>query len=283
MVGATAAFVSNDAIMRSVSQELPAGQMIFLRSVLAATLVLLLVLATGVGRQLRHLAQPRLAARALADAFGTTCYLVSLFHLPLANATAINLAAPLFMVVFAIWFLRERPSAARWAAVGIGFAGVLCVVQPSGDGFNAWALLCLLGTVLHAARDLLTRHIDRTVPSLVVTLSSAIGVALVSAGLSVTQGWQAASAQQLGQLGASAVLLVCGYLLIVQCLRLGEVSLTAPFRYSSLLFAVVLGYVVFGDVPNAWAWCGIALLLGSGLFVLLGERGRRPATAPIAK
>lgn len=269
-----AGFVVNDAIVKHVSEGMPSAQLIFLRGVLASLLVLGMACALGVRRQLRHALQPRVASRAAVDACATVMYLLSLFHLPLGNATAINLAAPLFMVVFAVWFLKERPGAARWLAVAVGFAGVLCVVQPRSDGFNAWALLCLAGTLFHATRDLLTRRIDPAIPSIVVTLSTAVAVTLLSGAMSLAQGWQPFAPVQLAWLAAASVFLVAGYFLIIQCMRQGEVSLTAPFRYAALLFAVVLGYLVWGDVPNAWAWCGIALLVGSGLYVVHDQRGR---------
>jgi len=282
MVGAMAGFVVNDAMVKYVSQSLPSGQLIFLRGAMATVLVLAVACAWGAGRRLGSALQPRVAARAAVDACATVIYLLSLFHLPLGNATAINLAAPLFMVLFAVWFLKEKPGAARWAAVGVGFLGVLCVVQPRGDGFNAWALLCLVGTLFHAARDLMTRRIDPAIPSIVVTLATAAAVTLLSGALSLVQGWQPVSATQLGWLACASVFLVVGYFLIIQCMRQGEVSLTAPFRYAALLFAVLLGWLVWGDVPNAWAWCGIALLVGSGLYVVHSERGRSAAKARLA-
>ena len=282
MVGAMAGFVVNDAMVKHVSASLPAGQLIFLRGAMASLLVLAIACALGAGPRLGGALQPRVAARAAVDAFATVIYLLSLFNLPLGNATAINLAAPLFMVGFAVWFLGERPGAARWVAVGVGFLGVLCVVQPRSDGFNAWALLCLLGTLFHAARDLMTRGIDRAIPSIVITLSTAVAVTLLSGAMSLVQGWQPVNAVQLAWLGGASVFLVAGYFLIIQCMRQGEVSLTAPFRYSALLFAVVLGWLVWGEVPNTWAWGGIALLVASGLYVVHSERGRDAARARLA-
>ena len=266
-------FVVNDAMVKYVSQSMPSAQLIFLRGVMATLLVLLVARLLGsTARELRQIAHPRVALRAAIDAVATTMYLFSLFHLPLANAAAINLAAPLFMTLFAVWFLGERAGAARWGAVVLGFVGVLCVVQPSGDGFNAWALLCLLGTLFHAVRDLMTRRLDPAIPSIVVTLSSALSMTALSGALSLVQGWQPFGVRAFGWLALASVFLAVGYFLIIQSMRQGEVSLTAPFRYAALLFAVVLGYGVWGDVPDAWAWCGIVLLVGSGLYVLHRER-----------
>lgn len=279
MVGASGCFVLNDALIKYLGQAIPAAQLIFLRSAVVVALMLLLAWRQGVIGQLPQILTPRVLLRSAADALGTAMYLLSLFQLPLANATAINQAAPLFMTLFAVLFLRERASASRWAAVLIGFVGILLVVRPSSDGFNAWALLCLAGTLLHALRDLLTRRLDKRLPSLVVTLSSALSLGLLAAVFLPfqPQPWKTLTLPLLGLIVLGAGFLCCAFLLLIACLRLGEISLTAPFRYSGLLFAVLLGFVVWGDVPDVWGWGGIALLIASGLLVMRGERTRRPA------
>lgn len=283
MVGASACFATNDTLVKLVSQSLSSAQVILLRSLIAALLILLVARRTGATRQLRLAMGPRVLWRSVADAFGTSMYLLSLFQLPLANAIAINLAAPVFMTVLAVLLLGERTSAARWVAVGLGFAGVLAVVQPAGDGFNAWALLCVAGTLLHAVRDLLTRRIDPAVPSLVIALTSAVALGLIGGAMLLWQGWQPVAWWHLALLAAAGSLLTSAYLLLIGSLRQAEISLTAPFRYSALLFAVLLGYGVWGQVPNAWAWAGIALLVGSGLYMVHSERGRGVATQALGQ
>lgn len=274
MIGSAGCFVSNDALAKYVSQTLPAGQLIVLRSTIVSVLVLLLAWRLGTAGQLAQVRHPRVLVRSMADACGTAMYLFSLFHLPLSNAIAINMGAPLFMTVLAVIFLHERASWLRWTAVALGFVGVLLVVRPTGDGFNAWALMCLAGTLLHALRDLLTRRLDPTIPSLTVALSSALALGVVAAFIVPFQGWQPVPALTLGLLVLGACFLCGAYLLLIQSLRLGEISLTAPFRYSALLFAVTVGFVVWREVPDAWSWSGIALLVISGLMVMRGERRR---------
>ena len=279
MIGAMGCFVFNDALVKHVSQSMPSAQLIFVRGLMASALVLLVAHRLGALRQVRAVLHPRVALRGAVDACATMMYLLSLFHLPIANATAINLAAPLFMTVFAVLFLGERAGMARWSAVVLGFAGVLCVVQPSGEGFNAWALLCLLGTLFHATRDLMTRRIDPAIPSIIITLATALAVTLLSGFLTLLSGWQAFALGDLALLGVAAAFLASGYFLLVQCMRTGEVSLTAPFRYTAVLFAMLLGYAIWNEVPSGWAWLGIALLVGSGLYMLHSERGRTRAAA----
>ncbi|MBA4328312.1 MAG: EamA family transporter, partial [Polaromonas sp.] len=240
MVGAMGCFVTNDALVKFASQSMPSAQLIFIRGFMSVLLVLAVAHALGATTRLREATRGWVAGRALVDAIATMLYLGSLFHLPIGNATAINLAAPLFMTMFAAFFLAERVRGARWLAVGFGFLGVLLVIQPRAEGFNAWALVCLLGTLFHAARDLMTRRIHAGIPSILITLATAVAVTVVSGLSSLFQGWQPFGLFEFGLLALASVFLTGGYHLIVTSMRHGEMTLVAPFRYSGLLFALVL-------------------------------------------
>jgi drug/metabolite transporter (DMT)-like permease len=283
MAAGMGCFVVNDTLVKVVSESLPAAQLIFLRGLFATALLLMISGRMGALPQLGALLDRRVVIRALFDALATLTYLTSLFHLPIANATAINMATPLFITLFAVVAFKEQVGGARWLAIATGFTGVLLVVQPSGAAFNAYALLCLGGTVLHASRDLMTRTIHRGIPSILVTLSTAVAVTLLSGALCLFSEWRPFAITQLGLLAAASIFLSGGYFLLTVAMRGGEMSLIAPFRYAGLLFALVLGYAVWGDVPNALAWTGIALLVAAGLYVLHGERARaaRPELEPI--
>lgn len=274
MAAGTACFVANDTLVKYVSESLPSAQLIFLRGAFATLLLLAIAQAMGAIPKVGTLLDRRVFLRAGFDAFATMVYLTSLFHLPIANATAINMATPLVITLMAVVFLHERVGLRRWVAIVTGFVGVLLVVQPSGAAFNAYSLLCLAGTVLHACRDLTTRAIDRSIPSILVTLSTAAAVTLLALVWCLFSEWKPASMQQVGLLAAASVFLSGGYFLLTVSMRGGEMSLIAPFRYTGLLFALVLGYLVWGDVPNALAWAGIALLVAAGLYVLHEERSR---------
>lgn len=277
MAAGMACFVSNDALVKFASQSLPAAQLIFIRGVFATLLLLAIAHALGATRHLRSLADRKVLLRAGLDALATMTYLTSLFHLPIGNATAINMATPLFITLFAVIAFGERVGAGRWLAVATGFLGVLLIVQPSGEAFNAYALLCLAGTLLHAARDLTTRVIARSIPSILVTVSTAVAVTVLSGAIAAFQPWKPVGAGQYALLGAASVFLGGGYFLLTVAMRGGEMSLIAPFRYTGLLFALLLGFLVWGDVPNGMAWAGIALLVAAGLYVLHGERSRARA------
>ena len=272
-------FIVNDALVKLVSESLPGLQLIFIRGVFACLFMLAVCAATGAfkpdaihGRwPARNLLQPKVLMRATLDASASLIYLTAMFHMPLANATAINMATPLFITLIAIRLFKERVRPSQWMAIGVGFIGVMLIVQPAASGFNAWALMCLAGTVLHAGRDVMTRVIPVQIPALLITLSTVISVTFFSGTLILFQGWQTPQPQQLALLAAAGVLLSGGYFLLTRAMRQGQMSVVAPFRYSGLLFALLLGWLVWGDIPNAMAFCGIALLVGAGLYMLRGK------------
>lgn len=276
MTGAMASFVVNDALVKYVSQSLPGAQLIFIRGVFATALLLAIAHGMGLlrgpkGRFNEVLHRPVLIRSAL-DAAATLVYLTALFHLPLANATAINMATPLFISLIAVLWMGERIGVARWLAIALGFVGVLLIVQPKAEGFNDYALLCLFGTLLHAARDLFTRQINPSMPSILITVGTAASVTVLAAVISVFQGWKPVAMAHLGLLAAASVFLSGGYFLLIHAMRAGDISLIAPFRYAGLLIALIIGFLVWSEVPNLLAWCGIALLMGAGLYVLHNQR-----------
>ncbi len=270
-----AIFIVSDAIVKLVGEAMPVAQLMFIRGLMAIILVCAVARVQGVVGQIGKIMHRRVVLRALCDASASLLFIGSLVHLPLGNATAINLASPLFITLFAVFLLGEQVSLPRWVAVLFGFGGVLLIIQPRADGFNAYSLMCLAGTLFYAARDLLTRRIGRGTPSILITLATAIVVTLLSGALSVAQGWLPFGPREFALLALAAALQSAAYVLIINSMREGEMSLIAPFRYTGLLFALVLGYLVWGDIPNLLAWCGIALMLGAGLYVLHAERPRR--------
>ncbi len=272
MILGMSAFIGNDAIMKAVGERLPAAQMIVVRGAMAIALMLLVAARMGALDRIRDVARGWVLLRASCEGVGTVLYLAALFHLPLANITAINLSSPLFIVVLAKVFLQERVDRARWLAIALGFAGVLLVVQPAADGFNIYAWLCLLATLIYAFRDLLTRKISSATPSILVTLATAGVVWLMAAVVMAFQGWMPMQGRELGWLSLSSLLVSTGYYALIAAMRHGEMTVIAPFRYVGLLWAVLLGYFVWGTLPNAMGWCGIALLIGAGLYMVRQQR-----------
>ena len=215
MILGMSAFIGNDAIMKAVGERLPAAQMIVVRGAMAIALMLLVAARMGALDRIRDVARGWVLLRASCEGVGTVLYLAALFHLPLANITAINLSSPLFIVVLAKVFLQERVDLARWLAIALGFAGVLLVVQPATDGFNVYAWMCLLATLIYAFRDLLTRKISSATPSILVTLATAGVVWLMAAVVMAFQGWMPMQGRELGWLSLSSLLVSTGYYALI--------------------------------------------------------------------
>lgn len=272
MVAAMACFIANDTLVKIASESLPAGQLIFVRGLMASLLVLMVARATAAPIAAAQIGHRWVLVRAAIDATATFTYLVSLFHLPIANATAINMASPLFIVALAVPLFGERVDARRWAAIVAGFAGVLLVIQPRIEGFNGYALLCLLATLLHSVRDLVVRRIPAGIPSLAITLATAVSVTLLAGLLSIVQGWQPLGPREFALLAGASVFLASGYHLIIRGTRMGDMSTIAPWRYTGLLWALIVGWVIWGDVPNALGWGGIGLLIAAGVYLVRRER-----------
>ena len=265
-------FVLNDTLVKFVSDDLPASQLIFLRGVLAVLGLLLLVYATD-RRQfsragLLHMVDKWVVLRSMLDGVASLVYLSALFHMPLGNATAINMSTPLLIALLSGLLMGVHVSARNWLIIGLGFVGVLMVVQPQADGFNAWAWVALAGTVLHALRDLSMRFIAPEVPSMVITVGTALAATVLSGVWSIFTPWQAVSATHWGMMAAAAVFLSCGYFFLIKATRMADMSVVAPFRYIGLLTAVLAGYVSWDDMPNPLAWCGMLLLVGAGILML---------------
>lgn len=265
-------FIVNDSLVKVVSASLGAGQLIAIRGLIASLIVLALIAGTGAARHLRRAWSGPTVWRGVLDMVGSLLYLLALFHMPIGNATAINMTSPLGMTAAAALFLKESVGWRRWSAVVVGFCGVLMVVQPRADGFNYWSLLAIGAVFFVVARDLMTRRMRADIPSLIIVLSASVVVMLGALGFSLVEGWKPVGWSDIALLSLAAAFVIGGYYLIVDAMRHGALSVVGPFRYTALIWALLSGYLVWGDVPNLLAVSGIAVIVGSGLYVLHRER-----------
>ena len=265
-------FVINDTLVKFVSHSLPASQLIFLRGLMAV--LGLLLLAKVLDKQAfnrewqHHLTQRWVLARSLLDGLASLVYLSALFHMPLGNATAINMSTPLLIALFSGLLMGVHISLRNWMIIGLGFVGVILVVQPQAEGFNAWAWVALAGTCLHALRDLSVRFIPPTVPSMVITMGTALSATVLAGIWSLAHEWVDLSAFTWLMVASASVFLSSGYFFLIKATRVADMSVIAPFRYMGLLTAVIVGFVIWGDVPNLLAWCGMWILVSAGLLML---------------
>jgi drug/metabolite transporter (DMT)-like permease len=276
-----AGFTMNDTITKVVSSEMNFGQVMLVRGLLAIVLIAALAWHQGALRPLRTLLVKPVALRVIGEVGGTVSFLAAIVHLPLANTVAILQALPLAVTLGAALIFREPVGWRRWLAITAGFVGVLIVVRPGAEGFDQFSLFALVSVIFCALRDLATRRIPAPIPSLFITLLTTVTVTIAGAAILVPLGgWTPPSGRALGLLALAAVLLLIGYQYVIMALRSGDISAVAPFRYSALVWAMLLGYLVFGDVPDAMMVTGASIIVLSGLYAFYRERKRaRPVAA----
>src|SRR4051812_48518477 len=281
MAVAMAAFTMNDSITKAVSLEMNFGQVMLVRGLFAILLIGAVALYQGAIRPLRTLVMKPVALRVVGEVGGTISFMAALTHLPLANTSAIFQALPLAITLGAALIFGEPVGWRRWLAIAAGFIGVVIIVRPGIEGFDQFSLLALVSVVFCALRDLATKRIPAHIPSLFITLLTTVTVTITGAAILVPLGgWTPPSGGALGLLALAAVLLLIGYQCVIMALRAGDISAVAPFRYSALLWAMLLGYLVFGDVPDSLMVSGASIIVLSGLYAFYRERKRnRPVAA----
>ena len=212
--------------------------------------------------------------RTLMDFLGTLLFVTALMHMQIANLTAINQTVPLAVTALSAVLLGERIGLTRVIAIAAGFIGVLMIVRPNPATFNLYDGIAFGIVFAVAIRDVVTKHIPATIPTSVVALVNATLVAAGGWVTAVIQGFTAPALWQMALLALAALFLACGYLLMVMTLRLGDISATAPFRYSVMVFALIAGMAVFREFPDGWAIAGMGVIVATGLLL-----ARREASA----
>ncbi|MFT5060223.1 MAG: drug/metabolite transporter (DMT)-like permease [Dinoroseobacter sp.] len=273
MIACMTAFTLNDACMKALGAELPLFQAIFLRGVLSSVALYGLArfhggLSLPVGAKDRWLVALRTGCEVGAAFF----FISALFNMPIANVTAILQALPLTVTLAGAVFLREPVGWRRWLAILVGFVGVLLIVRPGTDGFTLYSVYALLAVVCVTVRDLAARRMSAGVSSTTAAFFAAFGVTVLGAVGSPWTDWVAVSAGRVGLLILATVFLVVAILTSVMTMRVGDLAVVTPFRYTSLLVALVLGLVVFGEWPDAITLLGASIIIAMGLFTIWREQ-----------
>ncbi len=273
MLLASAGFIVNDSMVKFVSVDLPLGEIIFLRGLFASLFIGTFAWMSGALSRPRLLLHPAVISRSLFETFASVFYLAALAHLPIANATSILQALPLLIVAASALFLGEQVGWRRWGAVIVGFGGVLLIVRPGFAGFNVWSLSALVGVVFMTGRDIVTRHIPVEVNSFGAALVSVLSMTvLVGPSLSFFETWQMPDVFQFSLLAAAAAFMLVGFVFIIIAVRTGDMVVVAPFRYSIVIWAMIIGLIVWNDVPDWQTLAGSGILIATGVYAFLRER-----------
>lgn len=271
MVLAMASFTAGDTMTKLMAGEVPVGELILIRGMVATSIIVVVCLKQGV---LIHAAQAfkrTILARSLSDMAGTLFFITALMHMPIANLTAIMQAVPLLVIAFAALFLGEKVGLRRTLAVLVGLTGVLFIVKPSPSSFTFYDGLSLGLVVAVALRDIITRKLTIDVPTMIVALGNSVIVMLSGLALYPFEDWIVPTSRHLLLIFGAGIFLSIGYVSMVLTIRLGDIASTAIYRYSVVLFALISGVFVFGEMPDRWVFLGIALIVVSGIYALLRE------------
>lgn len=282
MVASTAFYVTSDTCMKLATADLPPLEVLFLRGVSASIWCVPMIVLTGNARKVHLVADARVMMRNALELLAVLFWIVALARAPIADVTAIGQTAPLFLIVGAALFLKERLTALHVGLVVAGLGGALMVAQPGGSDVSWFALLAF-GTALGmAARDLVGRGVALHVPSPVVALGAVL-VVLVGAGVAtfLFEDWRTPSPANLVQLGLSGFVLIFAHWFIFLSYRAAPVRVVAPFLYMFTVWAVISGLVVFADVPDPLTLAGIALILICGVSIVMHDNRLR-RIAPVA-
>jgi drug/metabolite transporter (DMT)-like permease len=266
-------FTLNDTAMKAVMQTMPLFQAITLRGIITTAGLLAMAL---VMRQLVLLPPRRdmgiMTLRTAAEVVATLTFLTALQHMDLANLSAIMQSLPLVVTLAAALIFKERIGWRRLSAILVGFVGVILIIQPGTSGFTVWSLLGLASVLTVMIRDLAARGVSSAVPSLTVALWASVAVTVMGGiGILFEDPVPLTSWNALLLLAAAANLII-GYLTVVMVMRAGDIGLIAPFRYMSLIWALLAGWLLFNSLPDALTLLGAAIVVGSGIFTLLRER-----------
>ncbi len=275
-------FVVNDMFVKSLDGALSVGQIMAVRGVMLSALLIVVIWQQGLIKRINELLNITVALRSVMEVCATLTFLYCLQLLPFATISAILQALPLSVALGAAIFLGEPVGWRRWIAIAIGFCGVLVIIRPGLEGFNTASLIMLLSVGFAAARDLFTRKLPSQLPSLLVSVATATVITIAGSIIATAQGdWQPVTTGQLGTLLMAAFFLFFGYQFIVMAMRSGEVAYVVPFRYTSLLWAIALGYFIFAEVPDLLTVIGSGIVIATGLFTLYREmiNNRRTVTS----
>lgn len=280
MVVAMASFAVEDTVIKQLAQTLPVGQILSITCGGALALFLLWFRITDTPFWQSEYRDLKVNLRTTADVIGSCFFVTSLSLIPLTTASAVIQATPLVVATGAALFLGQSVGWRRWFAILVGFVGVIVIIRPGMAGFSSATLLAVAGMMGLAARDLLTRSL--TVSLSGPQLASHTFAAIIPAGIFLVilngEGFVWPNATEALLLFVTVVIGMGAYLAIVAATRDGNAGIISSFRYSRMIFALIIGFIVFAEVPDTPTIVGATIVIVSGLFTLLREARLRSAS-----
>ena len=266
-------FVLNDGLMKALFDSMSIYQAILLRGVITVPVIAVMAWQQG-ALVIRLAARDRLlvAARVSAEVGATVGFLTALKYMPLANVTAILQVLPLTVTMAAALFLGESVGWRRWLAILFGLVGVIIIIRPGMQGFSVYSIWALGAVGCITVREIVTRKLSSGLPSLPVALATAIAIGGLGAVMIPAVEWAPVSGDGWLLLAGASVAIIGGYLFSVMTMRVGDIGFVAPFRYTAMVWAIGLGLLMFGDLPDMATSIGTGIVIITGLYSLHRER-----------
>jgi drug/metabolite transporter (DMT)-like permease len=267
-------FLINDTLIKLANEGMPLSEILFFRGLMATILIIPLAVMSGAHKEIALLRNWPVFWRTVAEIFAAATYLLALFQIPIANANTIAQVVPLMVTAAGAIFFGEAVGARRWSAIVVGFIGVIIVVRPGLEGFNAYGLLAVAAAFFITLRDITTRMMPRGLSAILVALvtGAAVGLSAPLLALLLGETWVMPSARGLGLIFAAVFFLIGGYLTAVDFMRHGDISVVAPFRYTIIIWAIIIGFIVWHEVPDWPMLIGTAVIAASGIYTFRRER-----------
>jgi drug/metabolite transporter (DMT)-like permease len=276
MVLAMAGFAVEDAMIKAASVTVPVGQVALIIAVVGFLVFGLWAIRQGHAILSRTSLSGPVIGRTLAEMVGSGGILMGLALAPLSLVSAILQASPIMVVAAAAIFLGEEVGWRRWTAILIGFCGVLLIIKPWSSSFDPNVLWAVVGVIGMSARDIFARRMDPGVPTAVVATLGYGGVIVLAIGMMTAAGGAVMPGSVAWvQIVTATLIGLVAYWAIIEATRAGDVSVITPFRYTRLIFALGLGFMLFAERPDGQTLFGASLVIGSGLYTLYRERRRK--------
>jgi drug/metabolite transporter (DMT)-like permease len=279
MVLATAVFTCGDACMKLVSGTLATGESICVRGACSALLVAVAAVSTGSILGLRRAFVAPMGWRCAGDVGSSLFFQGALARMPFADIMGILQMTPLSLTAASALVLGERVGWRRCTAVAAGLAGALLVIKPGSSTFNAWAVLAMLAVLSGTLRDIATRRLDAGLSPLLILLLSQLTVAAAGLACAAFESWVVPDTRQMLHLVCASVFSLIGQLCVIYSLRSGEIAAIAPFRYAGMVWAILLGWCIWKQLPDALSFAGIVILASAGLYTFYREQKLRRLAA----
>lgn len=272
MMAAMIVLIGSDSLVKLTSTNLPLGEILAVRSGFMIAFMLPIAWWMGYLRPLSTLRDKTFGLRVFGELLAVFFYFIALFRMPLADVNALIQFAPLATIMAAAVLFGDPVGWRRWLAAIVGLFGVMLIIQPGSESFTPYAFFVFGAVIGVAIRDIATREMNRDVPSFFIALVTGTAVGLLGFGLAPFESWSIPSTADLLRLSVAGAFLLIGYLLMIVAVRKGELSAVAPFRFTKVPWAILVGFLVWGHVPNALALAGFALVVGAGLYAFFRER-----------